>query len=92
MTEKKRHHMPEFKFGAIDQLTGIDLAALIMFGKMTTAGLYSWIDRHGGAAAVHAKYPQIKEALRLVRQEKSRRRRIDKLRAQMAQLTALEVQ
>lgn len=92
MSKKVGDRMPQYRFGKIGELTGVDLAALILLGRCTISGLYSFIDRHGGAATVHEKYPQIKEALCLIRQEKSRRRRIDRLRAQMEQLTAQEVQ
>lgn len=86
--EKKRHVMPEYKFGKMDQLSAVDLAALIMLGRATTAGLYSWVDRHGGAERVHAEYPQVKQALAILRAERKRTRKQQRLLAELAALNA----
>ncbi|CAH6659899.1 hypothetical protein [Pseudocitrobacter vendiensis] len=53
-------------------MTGEEIAQLILFGKYTKAALWAFIRRHGGASAVHAKYPQIAVCLQILKQERKK--------------------
>lgn len=87
--KKRRHVMPEYKLREMATLGAADLACLVMLGRITVAGIYSWIYRnYGTTAAAYAVHPQIKQALTLLRKEKKRRRRWDRLQEQMHQLAA----
>ncbi|HIE9147325.1 hypothetical protein QU889_17645 [Klebsiella variicola] len=51
-------------------MTGEQIADAILYGTYTKTALWSFISRSGGAAAAHAKYPQLAVALHILKQEK----------------------
>lgn len=53
-------------------MTGEQIADLILNGKYTKSALWAFISRHGGADAVHAKYPQIAVCLHILKQERKK--------------------
>ncbi|MFO3905352.1 hypothetical protein AAHD62_12610 [Enterobacter hormaechei] len=53
-------------------MTGEQIAQLILLGKYTKAALWAFISRHGGADAVHARFPQIAVCLHILKQERKK--------------------
>lgn len=53
-------------------MTGEQIVDAILYGTYTKTALWSFISRNGGAAACHARWPQLAVALHILKQEKKK--------------------
>lgn len=65
-------------------MTGEQIADLILNGKYTKSALWAFISRNGGADAVHARLPQIAVCLHILKQERKRRSRRERLKPSLS--------
>lgn len=78
---------PKNKRLDLTTLTGEQIADLILNGKYTKAALWAYISRNGGAAAVHARFPQIAVCLHILKQERKKSKQARAVKAVLKPLS-----